>query len=144
MNIKHATIRSTAFPEAAFPNLQFAICNLQFAIIIFLGGIISHRDMCGRIDCGVRQCARCNLRRGDPALGQDGNHRNLPDPKAKIDATAVDAAAEKTGGGTWVFKNLPAGKYDLVILAKDRVRIEGFQYPPVKEFDPFIPARFHG
>jgi len=52
----------------------------------------------------------------------------------------VDAAAEKTVGDKWTFKNLPAGKYDLVILGKDQVRIEGFQYPPVKEFDPFFPT----
>ena len=37
-------------------------------------------------------------------------------------------------------KILPAGKYDLVLLLKDRVRIEGFQFAPVKEFDPFLSA----
>jgi hypothetical protein len=69
---------------------------------------------------------------------QDGNHRSQPDEKAKIDAPAVDAAAEKISDGKWVFKNLPAGKYDLVIIAKDRIRIEGYQYAPVKELDAFI------
>ena len=38
-----------------------------------------------------------------------------------------------------MFKDLPKGKYDLVILAKGRLRIEGFQYVPVNEFDPFFP-----
>jgi len=70
---------------------------------------------------------------------EDGNHRRTPDPKAKIDAPAVDAKAADAGGGRWVFQKLPQGKYDLVILAKDRRRIEGFQYVPVKEFDPFFP-----
>ena len=70
---------------------------------------------------------------------KDGNARRVPDPKAKIDAPAVDAEAADAGGGRWVFKDLPRGKYDLVILAKDRVRIEGFQYVPVREFDPFFP-----
>jgi hypothetical protein len=69
----------------------------------------------------------------------DGNPRNLPDPKAKIDSPFVDATAEKNNGDKWLFKDLPNGKYDLVLLAKERIRIEGFQYVPVKEFDPFFP-----
>jgi hypothetical protein len=69
---------------------------------------------------------------------RDGNHRRVPDPKAKIDAPAVDAKAADVGNGRWVFKNLPQGKYDLVILAKDRRRVEGFQFAPIKEFDPFF------
>jgi hypothetical protein len=71
---------------------------------------------------------------------EDGNHRRLPDPKAKIDAPAVDVQAVNAGQGRWVFKKLPKGKYDLVILAKDRRRVEGFRYAPVKEFDPFFAA----
>ncbi len=71
---------------------------------------------------------------------QDGNLLQIPDTKAKIDAPAVDALAVDAGGGRWVFKNLKKGTYDLLILAKDRRRIEGFQYAPVKEFDPFFPA----
>jgi hypothetical protein len=71
---------------------------------------------------------------------QDGNLQQIPDTKAKIDAPAVDARAVDAGGGRWVFKNLKKGTYDLLILAKDRRRFEGFQYAPVKEFDPFFPA----
>jgi hypothetical protein len=71
---------------------------------------------------------------------QDGNHRRLTDPRAKIDAPVVDAEAVHAGGGRWVFKKLSKGKYDLVILAKDRHRVEGFQYVPVNEFDPFFPS----
>jgi hypothetical protein len=70
---------------------------------------------------------------------EDGNHRRVPDPKAKIDAPAVDAKAVDAGGGRWVFQKLAPGKYDLLILANGRRRIEGFEYVPVKEFDPFFP-----
>lgn len=70
----------------------------------------------------------------------DGNARRPVDPKEKIDAPAVDAKATADRSGRWVFKDLPKGRYDLVILTKDRRRIEGFQYVPVNEFDPFFPA----
>jgi hypothetical protein len=70
----------------------------------------------------------------------DGNHRRLPDPKAKIDAPAVDATATRGNGNQWVFKDLPKGQYDLVILDKDRLRIEGFTFVPIKEFDSFLSA----
>ena len=69
---------------------------------------------------------------------EDGNHRKLPDPKAKIDAPAVDATARDAGNGHWVFGNLPKGTYDLVIMADGRRRFEGFQFVPVHEFDPFF------
>ena len=40
-----------------------------------------------------------------------------------------------------MFQKLAPGKYDLVILTKDRLRLEGWQYSPVKEFDPvFAPT----
>ena len=71
---------------------------------------------------------------------QDGNHRRPVDPKAKIDAPQVDVAATHTGDNKWVFKDLPPGKYDLLIMARDRVRIEGWHYAPVLEFDPFFAA----
>ena len=44
------------------------------------------------------------------------------------------------GDGKWVFKNLKPGKYDLVLLGPNRLRIEGWQYAPVLEFDSFFPA----
>lgn len=68
----------------------------------------------------------------------DGNHRRRPNPKAKIDTPRLDAKAVNVDAGRWVFSNLPPGKYDLVILAKDRVRVDGFCYPPVRDFDPFL------
>lgn len=70
---------------------------------------------------------------------QDGNPRKKVNPKAKIDVPEVDYVARRAEGGQWVFENLAPGKYDLVILAGDRVRIEGFDYAPVLEFDPFFP-----
>ncbi len=70
----------------------------------------------------------------------DGNHHRPVDPKAKIDAPRLDAVATNTGKNKWVFKDLPKGKYDLLIMGRDRVRIEGFTYPPVLEFDPFLPG----
>jgi hypothetical protein len=69
----------------------------------------------------------------------DGNARRLTDQKAKIEAPFIDARAVEAGHGRWVFKDLPRGKYDLVILANDRRRIEGFQFVPVREFDSFFP-----
>ncbi|MCS7304868.1 MAG: hypothetical protein NZ602_07150 [Thermoguttaceae bacterium] len=71
---------------------------------------------------------------------QDGNFRRPVDPKAKIDAPQADYWATETSPGKWEFKDLPKGRYDLVILGKDRVRIEGFEFAPVLEFDPFIPG----
>ena len=71
----------------------------------------------------------------------DGNHRMPVDPKAKIQSPFVTASAAKADGGVWTFKGLPNGRYDLLILAGSRIRIEGFHYPPVQEFDPFL---WHG
>ncbi|MGA2796573.1 MAG: hypothetical protein ABSE63_03230 [Thermoguttaceae bacterium] len=110
---------------------------MQFAIIIFFGGIVSHQAFAAELNVELGNAQNVTFVGAIQRWDKDGNHHNLPDPKARIDAPAVDAAAEKTGD-KWAFKSLPAGKYDLVVLAKDRVRIEGFQYPPVKEFDPFI------
>jgi hypothetical protein len=70
---------------------------------------------------------------------QDGNPRRPVNTKAKIDAPEVNAAATAAGGGQWVFANLSPGTYDLVILASERVRVEGWTYAPVLEFDPFFP-----
>jgi hypothetical protein len=70
----------------------------------------------------------------------DGNPLSPVNPKAKIDAPEVTARAERRDGNRWVFPNLAPGRYDLVILAGERVRVEGFDYPPVAEFDPFLPA----
>jgi hypothetical protein len=68
----------------------------------------------------------------------DGNARRPVDPQAKIDAPAVTASAKRSSDDRWVFDGLPPGRYDLVILASPRIRIEGFHYPPVLDFDPFL------
>jgi len=75
------------------------------------------------------------FQRWDP----DGNPTRQVDPKAKIDAPEVDVKANNAGEGKWVFTNLEPGKYDLVILGEDRLRLEGWEYAPVLEFDPFFP-----
>ena len=69
----------------------------------------------------------------------DGNHRRPVNPKAKIDAPEVDAIATRTGENQWVFEDLEKGTYDLIIMGPGQVRIEGWTYAPVLEFDPFLP-----
>ncbi len=69
---------------------------------------------------------------------EDGNERRPVDTKAKIDEPHVDFVAKPTGNGKWVFDDLPQGKYDFLILTRDKVRIEGFYYTPVLEFDPIF------
>ena len=69
---------------------------------------------------------------------EDGNPRRPVDPKAKMELPSVDAVAKATDTGIWTFTQLPPGRYDLVIVARNRIRIEGFGFPPILEFDPFI------
>ena len=69
----------------------------------------------------------------------DGNHRKPVNPKAKIEIPEVDAVATDAGAGKWVFKDLEPGEYDLVIMGPGKVRVEGWTYAPVLEFDPFFP-----
>lgn len=69
---------------------------------------------------------------------EDGNPRKKVNPKGKIEVPEVDSVATRGERGAWVFPDLAPGRWDLVILAGDRVRIEGFDYPPVLEFDPFL------
>lgn len=69
----------------------------------------------------------------------DGNPTRQVNPKAQIERPEVDLVAERAGGDTWVFAKLKPGKYDLVILCENRLRVEGWEYAPVLEFDPFFP-----
>jgi hypothetical protein len=128
-----------SLPNPRSSNLQYAICNGQFAIIFLLilivpGPGIPAAELTVELKNGGDVISLGAIARFD----EDGNLRKLPDAKAKIDAPAADAVAERAESGRWIFKNLPAGKYDLVIVLKDRARIEGFQFAPVREFDPFI------
>ncbi len=71
----------------------------------------------------------------------DGGKPRVPiDPKARIESPRVDAHAEQRDGGRWIFPDLANGTYDLLILASPRVRVEGFRYPPISEFDSFLAA----
>jgi hypothetical protein len=67
-----------------------------------------------------------------------GNARKLLDGKEKLDVPLVAFKATDSGNGRWVFKSLPPGTYDLVIMGEGRRRIEGFTFPPVLEYDPFF------
>lgn len=69
----------------------------------------------------------------------DGNPTRPVNEKGKIEQPEVDATATNAGGGKWTFKNLKPGKYDLVLMGPNRLRIEGWEYAPVLEFDPFFP-----
>jgi hypothetical protein len=66
---------------------------------------------------------------------RDGNPRVPVDPQALIDAPLFAFTARQGALGSWSFSDVPPGRYDLVIMLKDHVRIEGFHYPPVLEFD---------
>ena len=68
----------------------------------------------------------------------DGNPKKEVNGKAKIETPETTVSAQKGPGGTWVFKNIPAGTYDLVVMTGDKKRFEGWHYPPVLEFDPFF------
>jgi hypothetical protein len=69
-----------------------------------------------------------------------GKPRAPVDPNAKIGSPRVDARAERDDDGRWIFRELAVGTYDLVILTSGRFRVEGFRYPPISEFDGFLPA----
>ena len=106
-------------------------------IVVLVGAsdMLSARELTLEVRNGAGVVSVGALRRWD----QDGNPRKAVDPKAKIDQPDVVAWARRQGDD-WVFGNLESGRYDLVIFAKNRIRVEGFQYPPVREFDPFFPA----
>lgn len=69
----------------------------------------------------------------------DGNPVKPVDPKAKIDAPDC-IPGTSADGRTFRFPNLKPGRYDGVILGENRLRIDGFEFPPVLEFDPFFPG----
>lgn len=64
----------------------------------------------------------------------------IPDTKAVITAPYADVQGVRQGNGDWQFKNLPAGVYDLILIKGDaKIRLEGFRFAPVLDFDPFLP-----
>jgi hypothetical protein len=121
-------------------NLHFAFCNLQFTILFLIIGFTSLPLYGARLTVDLDNSPDVTFVGAVERWDQDGNPRWLPDPQAKIDAPAVDAAAKKNEDNIWVFADLSPGIYDLVILGKDLMRVEGFQFAPVKEFEPFLSA----
>ena len=126
---------NAASPRRPASTLHFALCTFQFALCLLL---CSSPAPAGELAVTLHNGADVTLVGAFLRWDDDGNHRKPVDPKAQIDAPQVDATAVKRGD-QWVFANLPAGKYDLVILGKDLLRIEGWHYPPVLEFDPAFP-----
>jgi hypothetical protein len=112
---------------------------LIVAAVIFLPCLAAAGAAGGRLTVVLDNAKDVTLVGAVQRWDENGNHRRLPDAKAKIDAPAVDAKAVDAGRGRFAFQELAKGKYDLVILTKDRRRVEGFQYVPVNEFDPFFP-----
>lgn len=68
---------------------------------------------------------------------RDGNPVRPVDPKAKIDSPQCISGRQRDKE-TWVFEGLSPGRYDAVLLGNERIRIDGFDFPPVLEFDPFF------
>ncbi len=73
----------------------------------------------------------------------DGNAVKPLDTKQKIESPAFDYIAKRSGTGKtdrWIFQDLEPGRYDVVLLGANYLRIDGYGYPPVLEFDPFMGA----
>lgn len=118
-----------------FPARWFVVLAVHLIALMVLG---SQAAVAGKVTVDLGN-AKGVIKVG--AVGrwdEDGNARKVINTKAKIDAPEVDASAKDTGRGKWVFENLPAGRYDFLIMLENKVRIEGFNYPPAAEFDPFI------
>jgi hypothetical protein len=113
-----------------------AFVLLLTVLVAALGGIVAHA---AQVTVELSTTPEVKLVGAVNRWDSDGNPRRPVDPKAQIDAPAVDAVATQAEGGRWVFADLPAGSYDLVIVASGRLRVEGWTYAPVLEFDPFFP-----
>ena len=68
----------------------------------------------------------------------DGNAVRKLDTRQSIDEPAKDAIAEHVSKNRWTFRELKPGRYDLILFGANRLRIDGYDYPPVLEFDPFF------
>ncbi|MGQ9576455.1 MAG: hypothetical protein ACUVUC_14175 [Thermoguttaceae bacterium] len=107
---------------------------------LLLAGAASQTGWAARLTVQIAGGEKVTLVGAFHRWDQDGNLRKKVNPKARIEAPEVDYTAQKQGTGQWVFEDLPAGNYDLVILAEPQLRIEGFVFAPVLEFDPFLPG----
>ena len=117
------------------------------SIVVCLAALCLSVIVAGTVAEGARVTVDLSDARGVTLIGafdrwdKDGNLRRPINAKARIDSPEVDHTATRGAAGRWVFENLPPGKYDLVIMAAGKVRIEGWRYAPVLEFDPFIPPQ---
>lgn len=112
--------------------------NLLHVVPLFLVTLWSANVLAAKVTVDLGKVQGVTLVGAIQRWDEDGNHRKLPDPKAKIGEPRVDGRAVDEGRGRWVFMNLPKGTYDLVILADGLRRFEGFQFVPIREFDPFF------
>jgi hypothetical protein len=115
---------------------------LALAFAVFLGGLFcrgSVRAAAGELIVELGNSTGVTLVGAIQRWDRDGKARVPADAAAKIDNPRVDARAEAGPNGRWGFGNLAGGYYDLVILATGRIRVEGVRYPPLREFDPFLP-----
>jgi hypothetical protein len=69
-----------------------------------------------------------------------GDPVKLVEKDRTISEIDVTASAKSLGHGKWGFADLKPGRYDLLIMLESKIRIEGFSYPPILDFDPFIPV----
>jgi len=139
------SVGCSAFPFSVIGHWDlFRISDFGFRVLCFVLALFA----CAGPQAAYAAKVRVEIKSGQNVTfvgaflrwDQDGNLRKKVNPKAKIDAPEVDYTAQKESSTQWVFKDLPAGKYDLVILAHERIRIEGFEFAPVLEFDPFYPG----
>lgn len=122
------------------------IASVRVVLILLLLANVASRELCAAdlvleiLGAGRERIERVGLiHRWDA----DGNAVKPLDTKQKIESPALDQVAERAAsGGTdrWVFRNLKPGRYDLVLLGTDHLRMDGYGYPPVLEFDPFMSA----
>ncbi len=133
--IDNKSSKNAGKPLAGFATAQMPACVvLSFLWIVLLPVSVYSADLVVELVGSEGATAVGAFNRWDG----DGNARKPVNTKAAIDPPEVDASAVDQGGGRWVFKNLPPGRYDLVVMGPERRRIEGWHYPPVLEFDPFF------
>lgn len=112
--------------------VQGMICFMLFVIVG-----ISEQLFAAEVAVRIKGAPKLRLVGLIQRWDRDGNPVRPVDPKAKIDNPQCIAGRQQDDN-TWVFQKLTAGRYDAVILGEDKLRIDGFDFPPVLEFDPFF------
>ena len=123
-------------------SLSSRVLTAKLAVlrVLICAGVVllsCRQSSAGELVVRLNNATRVNFVGAVDRWDADGNPVRSVDPKAKIQVPPVAAIAQQTGPGVWKFQQSAPGCYDLVILARERIRIEGFGYPPVLEFDPF-------